>query len=192
MSSINIVRIRDSLGTGRDLKVYIDDTYSGSIPYASEDIFELEPGTHQIYVKMDWCRSKSFEFEILSGESKRLFCGSKFANKSIFVGMFVSIFVPRSLLYVGTESLVDTSKTDLFKNRKAKWLAFFLTPLLILPILGILRVIGVLTIEFSTIFGEYSHVVIIGFTIFYLFSVVFIAISLWKWLSNYFANNPID
>lgn len=117
---INLQRIHDSVGTGRDLKVYIDGSYSASIPYSSKKVIELEPGTHHIFVKMDWCRSRPLKIEIRSGETLDLYSGSRFANKSLLVSMFAAFLFPRNLFYVGTESILTMAQEVTVQKAKCK------------------------------------------------------------------------
>jgi len=42
----------------RGLKVYIDEDHVGSVARGSSSDFNVSPGTHKLYVKMDWCSSQ--------------------------------------------------------------------------------------------------------------------------------------
>ncbi|MFO7569824.1 MAG: hypothetical protein R6W75_08490, partial [Smithellaceae bacterium] len=173
---VKLQRIHDSFGTGRDLRVFIDGSYSASIPYSSERVFELEPGSHHIFVKMDWCKSKPLKIEIRSDETLDLFCGSRFADKTILVTMLAAFFVPRTLFYVGTESIITTAQGIKNKKHFAKILAYAFTPILMIPVLVLLKAIALLTFVFSDIFGAYSAFA--NITIFFIlfFVAVFAAI----------------
>jgi len=174
---IKLQRIRDLVGTGRDLKVYIDGSYSVSISYSSKKVIELEPGTHHIFVKMDWCKSKPLKIEIRSGETLNLYCGSRFANKSIFVNMFAAFLFPRNLFYVGTESILTVAQEVENKKRNAKIFAYTFTPLLMIPVLWLLHSIALLI-------SQYSDFANIAFIFISLIVIVFAAISIWKCLKK--------
>ena len=96
-SSLTLHRIQDSYAPIRDLKVIIDGKNVGAIPYSSRKIYHLEQGFHQIYVKMDWCRSKPYEFNLRESESLELYCGSRFFSKRWIFNITASIFLLRAL-----------------------------------------------------------------------------------------------
>lgn len=56
----------------RDYKVYVDDTKIGMVGDGETRAFKLEAGTHKLTSKIDWCRSKTIEFEIKENETKTI------------------------------------------------------------------------------------------------------------------------
>lgn len=174
---VNLQRIRDLVGTGRDLKVYIDGSYSVSISYSANKVLELEPGTHHIFVKMDWCKSKPLKIEIRSGETLNLYCGSRFAHKSVLVNMFAAFLFPRNLFYVGTESILTVAQEVENKKRIAEILAYTFTLLLMLPVVWLSHGIALLI-------SQYSDFANIAFIFISFIVIIFAAISIWKCLKK--------
>ena len=54
---IKITRGSENFGVFRKLKVFIDDSHAGDLLGNETVAFSVAPGNHNVYVKMDWCRS---------------------------------------------------------------------------------------------------------------------------------------
>lgn len=60
----------------RKYKVFVDDIYLGDIRDGETKEFDVSPGQHTIYLKIDWCRSNKIKFD-LNKEEKMVFdCGN--------------------------------------------------------------------------------------------------------------------
>lgn len=46
------------MGTAASIDVYIDGQCVGSVGYDDHEDFEVSPGVHELYVKMEWLSSK--------------------------------------------------------------------------------------------------------------------------------------
>ena len=64
----------------RKYTVIIDNEEIDSISSGEIKHFELSPGIHDIQVKIDWCKTKPFSFEINPGENTYLCCGTTYNN----------------------------------------------------------------------------------------------------------------
>ena len=71
-SVIRITRGDDSFGIARKLKVFIDDVEVGNAGWNETSDFQTAAGPHEVYVKMDWCRSAPFAFDSLDGDAVEL------------------------------------------------------------------------------------------------------------------------
>jgi len=69
-------RSSEWVNRARGLKVMIDGQQAGSIRNGSTEDFKVEPGTHKIFCKVDWCSSRELEFNAAAGEAVYLFVRS--------------------------------------------------------------------------------------------------------------------
>lgn len=60
--------------TIRKYRVVIDGEQHGVIGRGQTVTFPLEPGTHIVMLKIDWCRSTQLTVEIGLGETMKLWC----------------------------------------------------------------------------------------------------------------------
>ena len=81
----------------RKYSVIIDGCNIGDIASGETKHFELSKGKHTISVKIDWCKSKLFEFEILENENTELNCGANYNNWKC---MFMHAIKPSNWVYV--------------------------------------------------------------------------------------------
>ena len=77
--------------------VFVDNAVVGEIGSGETKHFELPAGNHTISVKIDWCKSKPFEFEISDGKNTRLQCGANYNNWKC---MFMHAIKPAHWVYV--------------------------------------------------------------------------------------------
>lgn len=81
----------------RKYSVIIDGCNIRDIASGETKHFELSKGKHTISVKIDWCKSKLFEFEILENENTELNCGANYNNWKC---MFMHAIKPSNWVYV--------------------------------------------------------------------------------------------
>ncbi len=81
----------------RKYSVIVDGTSIENIASGETKHFELAPGKHTICVKVDWCKSKEFEFEILENENTELNCGATYNNWKC---LFMHAIKPSNWVYV--------------------------------------------------------------------------------------------
>ena len=79
----------------RDFKIYVDKTKIGRIENGKTVEFELEAGIHKLNSKIDWCSSKTLEFEIKENETK-IFELSSFKYSKLIAPILLVI----SLFYI--------------------------------------------------------------------------------------------
>ena len=58
MPTICIKRSSEWANKARKIEIYIDNVKNGTIDDAETKIFELEQGSHEVFAKIDWCRSQ--------------------------------------------------------------------------------------------------------------------------------------
>lgn len=64
MPKVHLTRTSEYVNAIRDYRVYIDDRFVGTIKNGGEEWFEVTPGSHTIYAKIDWCSSPTLNFTV--------------------------------------------------------------------------------------------------------------------------------
>lgn len=82
-------------GVLRMLNVYMDGKKIGSVPILKTVEFEVEPGEHEFYVKMDFTESPRQRFNIEPGETLDL--GAKAKGLGGVVSLYYTFLNPKNL-----------------------------------------------------------------------------------------------
>lgn len=72
MAKLLIHRTSEWYNKLRCFKIFVDDTNIGKVGDGETTAFKLAVGTHKLTSKIDWCRSKTIEFEIKENETKTI------------------------------------------------------------------------------------------------------------------------
>lgn len=76
----------------RAYKIILDGNVVGKIKDGEEIEIDVAPGNHQLYVKIDWCRSNTVEFamneEIVEAE-----CGSNLRGAKFWIPFIELIYI---------------------------------------------------------------------------------------------------
>jgi len=84
-STLTLERDVEQANYLRKYTVLIDNIVAGYISSGETKHFEVNPGTHNIQVKIDWCKTKPLSFEIAACKNTYLYCGSTYNNwKSLY------------------------------------------------------------------------------------------------------------
>ena len=76
MSKISINRTSEFNNRARNYGLYIDSKKVDAISNGQTKEYEIEPGKHEIYFKIDWCSSQTLLFELKENETKIFKVGS--------------------------------------------------------------------------------------------------------------------
>jgi hypothetical protein len=99
-SSILVERSSQWVNRMRDINIYIDGKYAGSVSNGKTAEFPVSSGTHNIYAKVDWCATRSQEITIPPGQSLYLELGSPLTGGKIFLAMIYAFFKTKDYLYL--------------------------------------------------------------------------------------------
>ena len=81
MSKLTIKRNSEWNNRSRYFKVYIDGEKIDVIGDDEIKDFQLKSGKHKLVLKIDWCRSRIFEFDLNEGDNKAVeVSGFKYGN----------------------------------------------------------------------------------------------------------------
>lgn len=101
MSKLIIERNSEWNNKARAIGIYIDGEKVGTINDGETQEYEIEFGKHEIYAKIDWCRSPKIELNITENETKTLnLSGFKYGT-----WILPTILVIMLIYYVGNYAL---------------------------------------------------------------------------------------
>ncbi len=70
MAKIIVKRANEYQNAARKYGLYVDDQKTGTISNNDTESFDLAPGTHTMYAKIDWCYSQVLTPTLHEGETK--------------------------------------------------------------------------------------------------------------------------
>ncbi|MBM7649682.1 hypothetical protein JOC78_002656 [Bacillus ectoiniformans] len=77
MPTLIISRTSQYVNKLRSMDIYLNGQKMDTIQNGGQKSFTLEPGDYQIYVKIDWCKSKVISVTLADSECLKLQCGSR-------------------------------------------------------------------------------------------------------------------
>jgi hypothetical protein len=69
----------------RSYKVILDGETVGRLRPGGSAIFDVAPGSHQLYLKIDWGRSEKVTVNLMADQSARFYCAPR---GNIFTGLY--------------------------------------------------------------------------------------------------------
>ncbi len=94
---------------GRNFRLFIDGTEIGKISDGETKEFELKSGKHRFYAKIDWCKSKTIDFELSENENATIeLAGFKYGNLavSISLGILLVYYISKYALNIEMDFLL--------------------------------------------------------------------------------------
>ena len=94
-SKIIVSRKSEVMNRRRNYRIFIDGKEVGLIKNDSSEEFEVEPGSHNVQCKIDWCYSPTFNVDVKEGKNSyiRVGSGMKF-YLPLLILMFIGVFFP--------------------------------------------------------------------------------------------------
>lgn len=77
----------------RGFKVWIDGKEVGTIADGGSEAYPVEPGTHKLLCKIDWCSSPELELTVQEGETRFVQVGSGMKYYSLFTALMVLVLL---------------------------------------------------------------------------------------------------
>lgn len=90
---LTIERKTEFINGFRTFQVFIDGKHVGKVANGSSVHFELEPGTHTVAAKVDWCKSHPTEVTLGAGEEVTLHVGAYSGLQSMLLASLVLFFL---------------------------------------------------------------------------------------------------
>jgi len=88
-TGIRLARKQTYADKWRTYQVFIDDERTGSIREGQSRTFEVQPGRHHVYLRINWCRSPRVAVDCMVGEPVMFVCqGQHNPIKALFAALF--------------------------------------------------------------------------------------------------------
>lgn len=97
---IKINRNRRFIDSLRSYKVILDECYIGDISTDEIKTFEVTPGNHTIYLKIDWCRSNKLDFYASENEVIEFDCDCSIKGWRILINIIYITFLKNKYLWI--------------------------------------------------------------------------------------------
>jgi hypothetical protein len=102
-TSIIVKRESQYADSLRKYKIILDGKEFSTISRNEEKVFQINPGKHNIQLKIGWCKSNPIEFEIKKNEKLKFLCGSNLKGLKLLLGLlYITIWTNR-YLYIKLE-----------------------------------------------------------------------------------------
>jgi hypothetical protein len=92
---IDVERKEGLRDRARAYKVMIDGQEAGTIRHGQQESFEVVPGTHEVFLKIDWCRSPKLTVDVAGGQRAKVTC---VPSGTIWTAIFAIVFKPTSYI----------------------------------------------------------------------------------------------
>jgi hypothetical protein len=96
---IEIIRTSQTFARLRSISIFVDETKAGSLKNGERKVLELPSGEHQVFAKIDYCKTPAHTLNIVAGETTSLLCGSEIAGWKLPIA-WVYLFMPSRVIYL--------------------------------------------------------------------------------------------
>ena len=96
---IRIIRESGIADILRSYQIIVDDYVVGEIRNGARVEFDVPPGKHQIYMKINWCRSNVVDFEAKQGVVQ-FECGSNIRGWKTLIALLYVTFLRDQYLWL--------------------------------------------------------------------------------------------
>lgn len=97
---IKINRVTDYADKLRKYKIMLDDEQVSEIRDGETKSIELAEGNHNIYLKIDWCRSNKIDFYITEGQVIEFDCGCSVVGWRKLIALIYITFLKNQYLWL--------------------------------------------------------------------------------------------
>jgi hypothetical protein len=183
LTRIALTRRPEQYGSFMNLKVFVDGKVVGELPYATRVIFPVDPGGHEVHIKMEmnYIKSKQISVQVAEGETVELNCGSRFRGWQ----RILNLILPTSLeIKSGAIQLNKTAHTQ----TPIKLGLLFLLPTILMPVFLFYMALIVFVPWFSeglfkTAFGANANFAQLIFILLGIGAFIgTIGVRFWRWL----------
>lgn len=188
MSKITLFRTSQYVNGMREYDIYLDGEKINAISNGETKTIEVSDGNHEIYLKIDWCKSKKLNINLDEGQELKLKCGSKVTGiKQIFALFY--IFSSGSWVYLdylaeGEELYTDNKEIKTWNEIKDMGLKKFILKYGVLRFgipAGFMYCLLTLLFDFKKYsFHEGLILLLINFLLFSLIGGLIFGCTMWK------------
>ncbi len=103
MTEIIINRNSSKFDKVRAYKIMLNGKKVETIRDGGNVKLKIDSGEHELYLKIDWCRSNKINFTIADGEIKSFETGSSLQNKFFLMGFVYITFKKNKYLWINEQ-----------------------------------------------------------------------------------------
>jgi hypothetical protein len=92
---IDVERKEGLRDRARAYKVMIDGQEAGTVRHGSHESFQVTPGTHEVFLKIDWCRSPKLTVDVAGAQRAKVTC---VPSGTIWTAIFAIVFKPTAYI----------------------------------------------------------------------------------------------
>ena len=97
---VQIKRVEQYVNKLRKIGIYINNQKVDTIRDGETKSFELDTDENEIYVKIDWCKTKPLKIENEENETIKLELGSNLSGWRLLLGIYYITFKTSEYLYL--------------------------------------------------------------------------------------------
>lgn len=97
---IEINRVKQYTNKARAIEIYINNQKVDTIRGGETKSVELNDDENEIYVKIDWCKTKPLKIESIENETIKLELGSNLSGWKLLLVFYYIIFKTSEYLYL--------------------------------------------------------------------------------------------
>ncbi|MCD8501947.1 MAG: hypothetical protein LRY71_10060 [Bacillaceae bacterium] len=99
---LTLSRTSQFFNKARKFKIFLDNVHVEDIRDGEEIVIPITEGEHEVYIKLDWARSKVYKFRMKDGDDLSLRCGCPLTGKKMLIPFIelVATFVPGWYLFI--------------------------------------------------------------------------------------------
>ena len=98
--TVEIKRVKQYTNKARAIGIYINNKKVDTIRDGETKSFELDADENEIYVKIDWCKTKPLKIENVENETIKLELGSNLSGWRLLLGIYYITFKTSEYLYL--------------------------------------------------------------------------------------------
>ncbi|MDY6965783.1 MAG: hypothetical protein SVM80_07425 [Halobacteriota archaeon] len=99
-STIVVKRAKQYVDGARKYRIILDNKELGVISRGEIKDFEIRPGMHEVFLKIDWCRSNKLQFNIQENQRIKFICGCSIKGWKYLIGFMYALFLINRYLYI--------------------------------------------------------------------------------------------
>ena len=107
MSTLKIDSKKELLNILRSYKIYVDGKFIGKVSNGKTQSFDIEPGKHSVYAKLDFFKSNKIDIQTVENEEFSIkLKGSDFALgiTTFYTFVFLFFIITRSIFKINVET----------------------------------------------------------------------------------------
>jgi len=82
----------------RNYKVILDSAAIGEVADGQSEAFDVEPGEHTLYLKVDWATSNKVSFQSVADKDIHFHCGNRLKDGKAWFAIFYLLFMPHKYI----------------------------------------------------------------------------------------------